>query len=258
MRTGLVEIHRVVRRVLVIPADLAASGVKREHAVGVEIVARPVRAVVFRRWISRTPIGRIGGRVVGAGDVERAAAGLPGIVLVLPGLAAGLAGRRHGVSAPKLVAGLAVERHQPIAHALIAARCADQNRVLERQRRGVERHIRLVAQVLVPDDLAGLLVGRDDSAVVAGDRDDEVAPQRDAAVAVHFLLAGVHLPDGIATRAGANIDLVDDAPGVAHIHEPVVDQRRRQQVFVAAFAADRNGKFQLQILDIGLVDLVER
>src|SRR4051794_3192800 len=104
-----------------VPADVAAGGIEREHAVGVEIVARPVGAVVFRRGIAGAPIGCVGGWVIGARHIKRAAAGLPGVVLVFPRLAAGLARRRHGVSAPELVAGLAVERHQPVTHTLIAA-----------------------------------------------------------------------------------------------------------------------------------------
>src|SRR5437667_8256751 len=41
---------------------------------------------------------------------------------------------------------------------------------------------------LLPHDLAGLLVGRDHAGVDGGDRDDKIAPQRDAAVAVELLL----------------------------------------------------------------------
>src|SRR5436305_15084579 len=33
----------------------------------------------------------------------------------------------------------------------------------------------------ISDDLAGLTVGRDHAARIAGDRDDEIAPERDAA-----------------------------------------------------------------------------
>src|SRR5207248_10020942 len=70
----------------------------------------------------------------------------------------------------------------------------------------------------VPDDLAALLVGRDHAPVPAGDRDDEIAPQRDAAVALDHLLAGILLPDDIAARAGADVDLVDHAPGRSEEH----------------------------------------
>src|SRR5580704_9713178 len=90
---GLVIIHRVVRRVLVEPLDPSVRRIDRQRAVGEEVVAGPVGGVVFRRRIAGAPIGDVGRGIVGAGDIERAAAGLPGIVLVLPGLAAGLARR---------------------------------------------------------------------------------------------------------------------------------------------------------------------
>src|SRR5439155_12780442 len=118
---ALVIVHRVVGRVLVIPAQLAGRRIERKHAVGVEIVARPIGAVVFRRWIAGAPIRSVGPRIVGAGDVERAAAGLPRVVPVLPGLVPGLARTRNGVEAPQLIAGLGIERDQPVAHALVAA-----------------------------------------------------------------------------------------------------------------------------------------
>jgi hypothetical protein len=43
VRAGLVIVHRVVGRVLVIPDDLAGGGVDGERAVGIEIVAGTVR-----------------------------------------------------------------------------------------------------------------------------------------------------------------------------------------------------------------------
>src|SRR5262249_53044150 len=116
---GLVIVHRVVGRILVIPAQLAGGGVERQRTVGVEIVARPIGAVGVRRRVSRTPVGGVGRGIIRAGDIEGAATGLPGIVLVLPGLMPRLAGSRNGVEAPELVAGLGVERDQPVAHALV-------------------------------------------------------------------------------------------------------------------------------------------
>ena len=45
---------------------------------------------------------------------------------------------------------------------------ADDDRVLERERRRGDLEVGLVEQVLVPHDLAGLLVGRDHAPVEAG------------------------------------------------------------------------------------------
>src|SRR6185369_5710703 len=122
----------------------------------------------------------------------------------------------------------------------------------------VERHVGLVAQVPVPDDLAGLLVGRDDATVMAGHGDDEIPPQRNAAVAVDLFLARIHLPQDAAHGARTQIDLVDHAPGIDHVHKAVVDQRRRQEIFVRRGAAQRHGEGELEISDVRLVDRVER
>ncbi len=189
LRAAGVIIVDVVRRVLEMPLHLAGRGIERDGAVGEQVVTRPVRRIVARRRIAGAPIGDVGGRIVGAGDVERAAAGLPGVVIVFPGLAAGLARRRHRERLPFLLAGLGIERREPAAHAVVAAGAADDHGILERERRRGDLHVGLIVQVLVPDDLAGLLVGRDHPAVEAGDRDDEIAPQRDAAVAVGLLHA---------------------------------------------------------------------
>ena len=257
MGAGLVVVAVVVGRILEIPAQLAARGIEREHARSIEIVARAARRVVTGHRIAGSPIGEIVGRIIGAGDVEGATARLPGIVLVLPGLAAGLARRRDRIGLPQRIAGLGVERGDPVAQAAVAAGGADHDRILERERGGGQLQVRLVAQVLVPHHLAGLLVGRDHAPVIGGDRDHQVAPQRDAAIAVEPLLARIHLPHDAAGGAGANVDLVDHAPAVGDVHEAVLDQRGRLQALVAGAAAERHRELELQILDVRLVDRVQ-
>ena len=61
------------------------------------------------------------GGIVGAGLPYAAAACFPGVVLVLPGFAAGIAGLGHHVPAPELLAGSGVERRDPSACAGIPA-----------------------------------------------------------------------------------------------------------------------------------------
>ena len=243
---------------LEVPRHLAGRGVERDRAVGEEVVARPIGGIVARRGVARSPIGQVGRRIVGAGDVERAAAGLPGVGLVLPGLAAGLARRRDRERLPFELAGLGVERGDPAAHAVVAAGAADDDLVLERERRGGDLHAVLVVQVGVPDDLAGLLVGRDHAPVETGDGDDEIAPQRDAAVPVRLLLAGIHLPQGAALGTRAHVDLVDHAPDIGDVEEAVVNQRRRLDVFVGGRSAQRDREGELEIPGVRLVDDVER
>src|SRR5206468_1454815 len=128
LRAAGVVVAVVVRGVLEVPLHLAGRGVERDRAVGEQIVAGAVGGIVARGGIARAPIGQVGLRIVGAGDVERAAAGLPGVDLVLPGLAARLARRRHREGLPLRVAGLRVDRREPVADAVVAARGADDDR----------------------------------------------------------------------------------------------------------------------------------
>src|SRR5262249_16451372 len=152
------------------------------------------------------------------------AAGLPGVVVVLPGLGTGLAGRRHGVFAPQHFAGRAIERGNEIAHSTIAAGSADHDLVLDGQRRRRERQFRVaVAHVGFPGHLAGLFVGGDDARRIVGDTNHEISPQRSTAVyCQQFLLTWVHAPDDPAHVAGPGIDLVDYAPLVNHVEVAVL------------------------------------
>ena len=257
---GLVVVPHVAGQVLVIPVHLAAVGIPRDQAVGVEVVAGTVIRVEHRHRIAGAPQHLIGGDIVGAGDPHGAAAGLPRIVLVLPGLAAGFAGRRHDVFAPGDLSGRGIDRHDEVAGAAVAAGGAQHDLVLDRERRRGELQVDLaVGEIALPRDLAGLLVGGDHAGRVVGDGDDEIAPQRGAAVRQrHLLLARVHAPDDAAHVAGTPVDLVEHAPLVDDVEEAVLGERRRLQVLVRRSAADRHGIGELEVLDVGLVDLVER
>jgi hypothetical protein len=147
---------------------------------------------------------------------------------------------------------------EPVAHAVVAAGRPDEDRILERQGRRGKLEIRLIAKLLVPDDLAALLVGGDDSGIVTRDRNDQIAPQRNTAVAVGLLLPRVHLPKDAPGGAGAHVDLVHHAPDVGDIHHAVLDQRGRFDIFVAGGAAERDREGELEILHVRLVDDLER
>src|SRR5262245_35684500 len=132
---GLVVVHVVVRRVLVPPRDLAVRRVEGDRAIGEEIVAGTISRIVGGNRIARAPIRQVGDRIIGAGAVERPASGEIGVVLVLPGLAAGLARRGDRVGLPLELAGLGVERGDPVAQPAVAAGAAHDDRILQRQRR---------------------------------------------------------------------------------------------------------------------------
>src|SRR6266481_5137815 len=73
------------------------------------------------------------------------------------------------------------------------------------------------------------------------------------AITLDRLLAGIHTPDDTAKSAGAHIDLVDHAPGVGHIHEAVIDERRRHQILVARAAAQSHREGHAQLLTLVLL-----
>lgn len=71
----------------------------------------------------------------------------------------------------------------PIAHPAVAAGGADDEPVLDGQRRRGEAHLRLaIGQVGLPDHFAGILVGRDDAGRIIRRREDEVARQGSASI----------------------------------------------------------------------------
>ena len=265
-----VVVVRVVRRVLVVPLDLARIDVHRERAVGVEVVAGPVLVVPVRAGVADAPDQGVGLRVVAACDPGRAAA-VRGRALVLPGLRAGLAGRGDGVGAPDFLVGVEVGRRDPAADAVLGAGNARDREVLDDER-SARDHLALVGigDLALPGDLAGVLVGGDDAAVQRV-RDDLVAPERHAAVVDAaardgarpvVVGLGVHLPDEIALTA-VGVDLVDGAPAVGDVHEAVLDDGRALKAAVrpdaaALDAAERYGPSNLQVLDVAGVDLVER
>src|SRR5262249_29077352 len=171
------------------------------------------------------------GRIVRAGLPQAAAAGLPRVGVVLPGLAALLARLGDGIPAPQLVAGLDVERRDPAARRAVAGAVRHQHLAVDDERRRVEALLvaALVGDgdLLVPHDLARVAVDRDD-APVRQVGDHLVFPQRDAARARQVALvphAGIADPHELALVGIARVDLVDRAPAVARVHESVVDQR---------------------------------
>src|SRR5262249_44814959 len=133
-------------------------------------------------------------------------------------------------------------------------------------------HLTLVGicDLTLPGNLAGILVGRDQAAI-EGMRNDEIAPQRHAAIvdAAAGHRAGpvvvrlrVHLPEQHAFAA-VSVDLVNRAPSVGDIHEAVFDDRRAFETAMrpdaaALDATELHGPGDLEVLHIILVDVGER
>src|SRR5215471_11063394 len=90
----LVVIPHVAGRVLEIPNHLATIGIPGRDAVGEQIVAGPDPRVQLRHRIADAPERLVGVGIISPSHPQRTAPGLPGIVVTLPGLAAGFAGLR--------------------------------------------------------------------------------------------------------------------------------------------------------------------
>ena len=170
------------------------------------------------------------------------------------------------------LAGVEVGRLDIAADAELAAGGADDGEVADDQRRhGQGFAERRIGDLALPHDFAGRLVDGEHAAVER-DRDHLVLPQRDAAVVdaaagdvagPGAVGAGIHLPLDGALLAGGDVDGIDRAPAVRHIHDAVLDERRRFQIAerVAAAAlepAQRHREGELHVLDGVGVDLLER
>src|SRR5271169_27512 len=154
LRADFVIIVLVVRCVLKIPDDLAGIGVDRERRIGVQIVARAILGVEHGGRLTRAPIHQICGCIICTGIPEGAAAGLPRVVVVCPGLVTGFTRRRDRVGTPQYLTGFGVDCHQPASPAYISTGSRYDYHVLNDERRTRE-HIRVSNLIiLVPKDLA--------------------------------------------------------------------------------------------------------
>src|SRR5207247_7764476 len=167
--------------------------------------------------VAGAPDGLVGLHVIGAGDPNRGSAGLPGVVLVLPGFTAGFARRRHRVFQPDELAGGSIERCDPVADARATVGGADDDLVLDGEWRRRDDDARNLGERGLPNDFASLLVGGDDPPRAVGGGNDEITPQGRAAILPLQLLFGVHAPDDAAHVSRGAVDLVEDAPGIRNV-----------------------------------------
>src|SRR5215813_2417306 len=178
----LVEVVRIVWRVLEAPPDLAVGWIECEHARRPFVVARAVFGIVIGAGIADALVKRVAVGIVGAGFPDRAAAVLPTLQAVFPCLVAGFAGARDSVGAPKRLAGIEVGSFDEAADAVFAAGGTDNGDVSHDQRRVREGLADGgVGDLALPHLFAGLFFEHEQAATER-DRDDLVLPQRDAAI----------------------------------------------------------------------------
>src|SRR5205085_12206188 len=91
------------------------------------------------RRIADAPVHEVELRIVGARDPRRAAADLPGVVVLRPGVVAFLATRRDRVAAPELLAGVGIPAVDEAADAELGAGDAGHQHAVRNQPRDGER-----------------------------------------------------------------------------------------------------------------------
>ncbi len=257
-----VPVMGIVRRELEVPLQGAGFGVERDHGAGIQVVAGPDVAVPVGRRIADRPVEEVELRVERTGQPGRTATGLPGVIL--PGLAAGVAGRRNRVEAPDPLAGCRVIGIDESADARLRAADADDDLVVYRERRqGQGKADIVVGHLDVPANGAGGRVEGDQMRVERADIDGVV---KDRNAAIHARETDVldvvrHVgrpgPQGFA---GAGIERRNRTGRLRDVHDPVDDDRRGLHQAVAGLRRRLHlvGPDDLQIADIVPVDLVER
>ncbi len=248
---------------LEVPFELAGIDVERDDRAGIEIVAGPSLRIEHVHGIAGAEIGEVRLRIEGRLGPHAAAAERNG-ARIGPGLRARLARLRHHREPPQELAGVGGIGGDVAAAAFVAPRRADQNLVLDRERRrgmpgagaAVDRGRHIEHR------LTGVLVERDQArirAVAAGVDVEIVAEQRDAVEALPAALyLGIVFPHDLRLLV-ADVELPVLLILVADIEESVLDQRREILIALArpAGIADRRHELDLEVGDVALVDLVE-
>src|SRR6266478_1192594 len=75
---------------------------------------------------------------------------------------------------------------------------------------------------------------------------------------VELLLPGIHTPHDPADVARSRVDLVKHGPLVSDVEKTVLGKRRRLEILVHRGAAEGDRIGELEVLDVGAIDLVER
>src|SRR5438067_1146383 len=231
-RRDLVEVPRLVRRVLEVALDRPGGRVDRDRRRRVEVVALALGRHP-RIAVADAPVQQVGRRIVVAGDPRRAAAGLP-LIARRPRVAAGFARRGNRVALPGLRAGRGIVGRHEAADRTVAARDPDDDLAVGDERR--RRHVVALLVVLdcrSPDFFPRLRIDRDEHRfaqreeyLVAVERDAPVHRLRHARVR----RARASIPPQLLT--GLRVQRDHLVVGGRHEHDAVVDDRRRLMAVV--------------------------
>src|SRR5262249_36084893 len=195
----------------------------------------------------------------GAGDPGRAAADLPGIVVLRPGLVALFGAGGDGISPPQMLASLSVPAVDEATNAKLGAGNASHQHAVHNQRRNRKRKaLPPFCRLRLPQLLTVFGVIRDDVGIQRGAEDLAVVNRRalvgyaatDNARGLRRPIERL-FPDLLA---GGDIDR-DGRLGVGDVHHVVVDDRLR---LLAPIVVEAEAPHRHQTLDALLIDLLER
>ena len=264
----VVEIPGVVGQVLVVPLQFARIGIQRQRRIGVQrIVFHAVFLGRQARHFGDPRVGLADADNVGVG-FDIVAACVPGRRTVtflnrhvVPGIAAGRAGLGDGIETPDFRAGFrVVPGHEATAGLRIAATAHALHDLAARHQRsaGVAPALGPVRGGVVPGDLAGFHVERDEMRIGGGD-DQVVAKERHIAFGKHVAAIGHKLggqvalvfPQQVAIGRVERLYFV----GVVEDEQHAVMHDRRD---FGRAGGHRPGPCDLQAINVVLVDGVQR
>ena len=253
-RVRLVPVPRIVPVVLEVGDEFARVRVQRDRGRREEVVARTLVAEPRGR-VAGAPVGQVQRRIVGAGTPDRPAALLPRIAG--PRLATFLSGGGDRVRLPRRLAGIGIEGRDEAPDAELATGDADHDLALGDERG--QRHVVAglpVFDLLLPRDLAGAGVQRDQHAVVGG-QVNLVAVERHSATGVvedaqplgHLALVPPQQPPGLRLHGDDLVVRRGDE------HDAVVHE---EGSLVTGVDTGRKRPDRRQLLHVLNVDLVKR
>src|SRR5262249_52996484 len=148
----------IIRGVLKMPSQLACIDVDRDSGIRVQVVSWSRLRIVLWDRIARAPNREPSRWIVRARLPNAPASGLPGIVLILPGLTARIAGFGYDIPPPQFLTRPGFQRRDPSARTGVACTIGDDDFVFRSYGRSDEFFF--VAELvggghhLVPDDFA--------------------------------------------------------------------------------------------------------
>ena len=255
-----VHVVHVVGRVLKMTDEFTRDRPDRDHARRVQAIKRSARPRIVGLRIARAPVDEVELWVIRTRAPGRAAALLPGVAVLRPGLVARLARRRDGVATPQFLPGLRIPAIEEATSGELAAGHPGNHDAIGHNRcAGGGVALVPVGKFLVPQHLAALHVEGEQMVV---DRDAKQPPVVDRrGASVDRAKEGDARGGGVGVHRSApdltaRLHVYGEGPlAIDDVHDAVVDGRRRQLACVIhqARVPDRH-----EALHVGPVDLYER